>query len=107
MTDKIIKHKYFSGSQHRMGNVVMSLVGMEANGLTMAELAEKAKDSKSNILKTLPNLEAIGWVEKHPSNDKAYRLTAMFSQMANTIQIGLRTAVQQLEQDQTNYNKII
>jgi hypothetical protein len=31
----------------------------------------------------------------------------MFSQMANTIQIGLRTAVQQLEQDQTNYNKII
>ncbi len=100
-------HKYFSGSQHRMGNVVMSLVGAEANGLTMAELADKAKDSKSNVLKTLANLEAINWVEIHPSNAKAYRLTALFSQVANTIQFGLRAAVQQLEQDQQNYNKII
>ena len=84
----------------------MSLVGAEANGLTMADIAEKSGESKSNVLKTLANLEAVNWVEKHPANDKAYRLTALFSQMANTIQIGLRSAVQQLEQDQTNYNKI-
>jgi len=101
-----MSHKYFSGSQHRMSIIVMSLVGAEANGLTMADIAEKSGESKSNVLKTLANLEAINWVEKHPTNDKAYRLTALFSQMANTIQIGLRSAVQQLEQDQTNYNKI-
>ena len=101
-----MSHKYFSGSQHRMSIIVMSLIGSEANGLTMADIAEKSGESKSNVLKTLANLEAINWVEKHPTNDKAYRLTALFSQMANTIQIGLRSAVQQLEQDQTNYNKI-
>ena len=104
---KKIDHKYFSGSQHRMANIVMSLVGAEANGLTMAEIAEKAKDGKSNVLKTLANLEAINWVEIHPSNTKAYRLTALFSQVANTIQFGLRAAVQQLDQDQQNYNNII
>ncbi len=101
-----MSHKYFSGSQHRMSIIVMSLVGAEANGLAMADIAEKSGESKSNVLKTLANLEAINWVEKHPANDKAYRLTSLFSQMANTIQIGLRSAVQQLEQDQTNYNKI-
>jgi DNA-binding IclR family transcriptional regulator len=101
-----MSHKYYSGSQHRMSKLVMALVGAEANGLTMADLAEKSDESKSNVLKTLANLEAINWVEKHPTNDKAYRLTALFSQMANTIQIGLRAAVQQLDQDQQNYNKI-
>ena len=101
-----MSHKYFSGSQHRMSIIVMSLVGAGANGLTMADIAEKSGESKSNVLKTLANLEAVNWVEKHPANDKAYRLTPLFSQIANTIQIGLRTAVQQLEQDQTNYNKI-
>jgi len=101
-----MNHKYYSGSQHRMSKLVESLVGVEANGLTLADLAEKSDESKSNVLKTLANLEAINWVEKHPSNDKAYRLTALFSKMANTIQIGLRAAVQQLEQDQQNYNKI-
>ncbi|WP_085299281.1 helix-turn-helix domain-containing protein [Cognaticolwellia mytili] len=102
-----MSHKYFSGSQHRMSIIVMSLVGAEANGLTMADISEKSGESKSNVLKTLANLEAVNWVEKHPANDKVYRLTPLFSQIANTIQIGLRTAVQQLEQDQTNYNKII
>jgi DNA-binding IclR family transcriptional regulator len=89
-----------------MANVVKSLVGAEANGLTMAEIAENSTDGKSNVLKTLANLEAVNWVEVHPSNAKAYRLTALFSSMANTIQFGLRAAVQQLDQDQQNYNKI-
>jgi len=105
MSNKL-EHKYYSSSQHRLSKVVMSLVGAEANGLTMADIAIKAEDSKSGVIKTLANLEAINWVEKHPTNDKAYRLTALFSQIANTIQIGLNTAVQQLKQDQQNYNNI-
>ena len=100
------RNKYYSAPQHRLANFVMALVGHEAAGLTCFELAKKTKTSSTQVTRTIDNLEAIGWVEKHPSNDKAFRLTALFSQMANTIQIGLRTAVQQLEQDQTNYNKI-
>jgi DNA-binding IclR family transcriptional regulator len=100
------RNKYYSAPQHRLANFVMALVGHEATGLTCLEIAKKAKASSTQVTMTLNNLEAVGWVEKHPSNDKAYRLTAMFSQMANTIQIGLRAAVQQLDQDQQNYNKI-
>ena len=100
------KNKYYSAPQHRLAHFVMALVGHEATGLTCIDLARKAKASSAEVTKTLDNLEAVGWVEKHPSNAKAYRLTALFSQMANTIQIGLRAAVQQLEQDQQNYNKI-
>jgi len=50
-----MSHKYFSGSQHRMSIIVMSLIGSEANGLTMADIAEKSGESKSNVLKTLAN----------------------------------------------------
>lgn len=100
------RNKYYSAPQHRLADFVKALVGHEATGLTCFEIAKKAKASSTQVTMTLNNLEAIGWVEKHPSNDKAYRLTAMFSQMANTIQIGLRAAVQQLDQDQQNYNKI-
>ena len=99
-------NKYYSAPQHRLAHFVMALVGHEATGLTCFELAKNTKTSGTQVTRTMDNLEAIGWVEKHPSNDKAYRLTALFSNMANTIQLGLRAAVQQLDQDQQNYNKI-
>lgn len=100
------KNKYYSAPQHRLANFVMALVGHETTGLTSIDIAKKARASSAEATKTLDNLVALGWVEKHPCNTKAYRLTAIFSQIANTIQIGLRAAVQQLEQDQQNYNKI-
>jgi len=101
-----MNNKYYSAPQQRVASFVMALVGHEATGLTSIDIAKAARASSAEATKTLDNLMACGWVEKHPTNSKTYRLSAMFSQIANTIQVGLRSAVLQLDQDQSNFNRL-
>jgi DNA-binding MarR family transcriptional regulator len=99
--------KNFSPVQNRVIKVVSAMVGFEANGISPGDIAKRASISASDFSKTIDNLTFENWAEKHPSDPSRYRLTAAFAQIANTIALELRTATQQLQQDQTNYGKII
>lgn len=97
---------YTSKPQQRLMNAINAMAGHEACGIKSGELAEAIGIQPAQATAVLDNLKTAGWAEGHPRNKDAWRLTAHFSQMANTIALNLQTARQHLELDGQNYSKL-
>ncbi|WP_102797340.1 MarR family transcriptional regulator [Bowmanella denitrificans] len=100
-------NSYHSEPQQRLMKAVEALVGREASGLSTGEIARAIGQSASAVTRCLANLQANRWVEVHPRHPGRYRLTATFSQIANTINFNLTQAQQQMSLDVQNYSKLI
>jgi len=98
---------YISASQQRLMLAVHTMAGNEASGIKSGELAQALNIQPAQATSLLANLQQFGWAEEHPRSHSAWRLTAKFSQMANTISLNLQTARQQLELDGQNYSRIV
>lgn len=101
-----IKTEYLSDQVQRTLRIVKVLAGHELTGLSPSEMAEKAEVSRSNITRILANLQFFNWVETVPGNNKRFRLSPGIVQIANTVQMNLNQAQQELQKEQHNYTRL-
>jgi len=99
----VINKSYLSAQAQRPLIVIKAMAGKEVSGVSPAELAKLVNISASNVTRVLANLEAQQFIERLPSDDKRWRLSATLVQMANTVSLNFTQSLQQLQQDQGNY----
>ncbi|NRA56268.1 MAG: Rrf2 family transcriptional regulator [Gammaproteobacteria bacterium] len=96
--------QYLSDQVQRTLNVMFVMAGHEAQGISPSELAKLVGTSPANITRVLANLKHAQFVELLPSNNSRWRLAPKFVQIANTVTINIKQAMQQLDIDQRNYS---
>lgn len=105
-----INKGYLSNQAQRPLIVIKAMAGKEVSGVSPAELLKlvnisesTVKINASDVTRVLANLEAQQFIERLPSDDKRWRLSATLVQMANTVSLNFTQSIQQLQQDQGNY----
>ncbi|WDE07267.1 MarR family transcriptional regulator [Thalassomonas viridans] len=97
---------YISAQIQRTLNIIKVMAGKEVEGISPSEITLYTNISASNVTRTLANLAEQKFVERLPSNEKRWRLSAGLVQISNTVALNLNKAQQQLQQDQHNYSRL-
>ena len=101
------ENQYLSNQICRVLRLVKLMAGHETTGLTLTELAERQDCSPSQVLRDLANLKEEGFAEQLPNDDKRWRLGFACAQISNRVRLHLDQAQLQLQQDITNYSRIV
>ena len=96
--------QYLSNQIQRTLAVMHTMAGHEVHGISPGELAKIIDTSQSNITRILANLKHAQYAEHLPSNNSRWRLAPRFVQIANTVNLNMTKAIQQLDIDQRNYS---
>jgi DNA-binding IclR family transcriptional regulator len=101
------ENQYLSNQICRVLKLTKQLSGYESTGLTVSELASKLEISPSQALRDLTNLKEEGFAERCPWDENRWRLGYALAQISNRVRLHLDQAQLQLQQDMTNYSKIV